>query len=189
MDFQFHCFDHLVWLKTSPSDQVIFKTSPCLVSYILLDFRRRFVNMSSHDRPDFFSKVRFGWSAPIKSEKKLKGRFISINHLLVIEIRIFVTRDNLKGYVPTKSNLALLWQWSAAWKPWKTGSHVSWRGLCALFRIFYSRYFKLVVLFPEYFICHATETDLKIESAELQHKPANKFSQKEFHSIKLKTIF
>ena len=31
--------------------------------------------------------------------------------------------------------------------------------------------------------------DLKIKSAEFQDKPANKFSQKEFHSIKLKTIF
>ena len=27
-------------------------------------------------------------------------------------------------------------------------------------------------------ICHATETDLKMELAEFQHKPANKFSQK-----------
>ena len=51
------------------------------------------------------------------------------------------------------------------------------------------RYFTLVVVFPEHFICHATETELKIESAEFQHKPANKFCQKEFHSINLKTIF
>ena len=50
-------------------------------------------------------------------------------------------------------------------------------------------YLKLVAVFPEHFICHATETNLKIESAEFQHKPANEFSQKEFHNIKLKTIF
>ena len=40
----------------------------------------------------------------------------------------------------------------------------------------------------EHFICHATEAELQIESAEFQHKPANRFSQKEFHSIKLKKI-
>ena len=51
------------------------------------------------------------------------------------------------------------------------------------------RYFTLVVVFPEHFICHATETELKRESAEFQHKSANKFSQKEFHSNNLKTIF
>ena len=118
---------------------------------------------------------------PIETEKKMKGRFIFISHLLVIEISIFLTWDKFKGYIPTKSNLALLWQWLAAWKLLKSGSHVSWRGLCVLFRIFYFRYLKLVVVFPEHFICHATEMDMKIESAE--------FSQKDFHSIKLKTIF
>ena len=51
------------------------------------------------------------------------------------------------------------------------------------------RYFTLVVVFSEHFICHATETDLKRESAEFQHKSANTFSQTEFHSINLKTIF
>ena len=51
------------------------------------------------------------------------------------------------------------------------------------------RYLKLVVVFPEHFICHATEMDLKIESTEFQHKPVNKFSQREFHSIKLEAIF
>ena len=51
------------------------------------------------------------------------------------------------------------------------------------------RYLKLVAVFPEHFICYAKEMDLKIESAKFQHKPANKFSQKEVRSIKLKTIF
>ena len=63
------------------------------------------------------------------------------------------------------------------------------KGSVFFFRICYSRYLKLVALFPEYFICHATEADLKIESAEFQYNPANKFYQMEFHSIKLKTIF
>ena len=40
-----------------------------------------------------------------------------------------------------------------------------------------------------YVIPESPETDLKIESAEFQHKSANKFSQKKFHSIKLKTIY
>ena len=74
----------------------------------------------------------------------------------------------------------------AAWKPLKSGS---WRGLCVLLRFCFSRYLKLIVLFPEHFICHATETNLKTESTEFQHKLANKISQKDFHSIKLKTIF
>ena len=44
-------------------------------------------------------------------------------------------------------------------------------------------------MLPEHFICHAIEKDLKIDSAEFQHKSANEFSQKESHSIKLKTFF
>ena len=44
-------------------------------------------------------------------------------------------------------------------------------------------------MFPEHFICHATEKDLKMDSAEFQHKSANEFSQKEYQSIKLKTVF
>ena len=142
--------------------------------------------VSVPDRSDFCSKVRIGWSASIKTKKKLKGRFISISHLLVIEISIFLTWDNFKGYVPTESNLELLWQWLAAWKPSKLGSHVSWRGLCVFVIICCSRYLKLVVVFPKHFTCHATETVLKIEPAEFQHKSANKFSQKV--SVKLKTI-
>ena len=39
------------------------------------------------------------------------------------------------------------------------------------------------LLFLEHFIFNETETDLKIESTKLQHKSANKFSQKEFDSI------
>ena len=38
-----------------------------------------------------------------------------------------------------------------------------------------------------YLSCH--RDGLEIESVEFQQKPANKFSQKEFDSIKLKTIF
>ena len=41
----------------------------------------------------------------------------------------------------------------------------------------------------KHFICHVTEMGLKIELAEFQHKSANKFSQKEFHSVKMKTVF
>ena len=63
------------------------------------------------------------------------------------------------------------------------------RGLYVLLKICYFRYLKLVVVFPEHFICHAAETDLKMESNEFQLKSANNFSQKEFHSIKLETIF
>ena len=44
-------------------------------------------------------------------------------------------------------------------------------------------------MLPEHFICHATKKDLKIDSAEFQHKSANEFSQNESHSIKLKTVF
>ena len=103
----------------------------CYESIILpLVGAHKYVWLTSPDRPDFCSKVRAGWSAPIKTKNKLKGRFISINHLLVIEISIFLTWDNFKGYVPTESNLELLWQWLAAWKLLKSGSHVSWRGLC-----------------------------------------------------------
>ena len=40
-----------------------------------------------------------------------------------------------------------------------------------------------------YFICHATGKDVKMESAGFQHKSANEFSQKESHSMKLKSIF
>ena len=127
----------------------------------------KYVRLASPDGPDFCSKVRVRWSASVKTEKKLKGRFISVIHLQVIEIGIFKTWGNLKGYAPTKSNLALLWQWLglAAWKPLKSGSHVSWRGLCVLFRICYFRYWKLVAGFSEYFICHATASrmDLRIE--------------------------
>ena len=117
----------------------------------------KYVWLASRNQSNFCFKVRVRWSAPIKTEKKLKGRFISIRHLLVIETCIFLTWDNFKG----KPNLALLWQWLAAWKPLKSGSHVSWRGLCVFFRICYSIYLKLVV-FPEHFICYATEMDLKI---------------------------
>ena len=144
----------------------------------------------SPDRPNFCSnKVRIGWSALLKTEKKLKGRFISISHLSVNKTGIFLTWDNFKGYFPTKSDLPLLWQWLASWKPLKLGSHVSWSGLCVILRICYFRYLKLVVVFPKYFVCHATEIDLKIELPKFQHKSANKFFQMEFHSIKLKTIF
>ena len=62
-------------------------------------------------------------------------------------------------------------------------------GCVFFFRICYSRYLKLLVEFPEHFICYTIEMDLEIESAKFQHKPEYKFSQKEFHSIKLKTIF
>ena len=116
-----------------------------------------------------------GWHL-IKTQKKLKGWCISISQLLVLKIVIFLTWGNFKSYIPTKSNLALLWQWLAAWKPLKLGSHVSWRGLYVLFRICYFRYLKLVVVFPEHFISHATE---KMDSAEFQYKSANEFSQKE----------
>ena len=40
-----------------------------------------------------------------------------------------------------------------------------------------------------YVIPESAETDLKIESAEFHHKSANKFSEKKFHSIKLKTFY
>ena len=89
-------------------------------------------------------------------------------------------RQFRKLYPCTKSNLVLLWQWLAAWKPLKSGSH---RGLNVLSRICYFRYLKLVVVFPEHFICHATGKDLKMESAEFQHKSENEFSQKESHSV------
>ena len=85
-----------------------------MFSYIRRRSQISLVNVP--DRSDFCSKVRIGWSASIKTKKKLKGRFISISHLLVIEISIFLTWDNFKGYVPTESNLELLWQWLAAWK-------------------------------------------------------------------------
>ena len=40
-----------------------------------------------------------------------------------------------------------------------------------------------------YFSCHAqAEMELKTESTEFQHKPEDKFSQKEFHCIELKII-
>ena len=145
--------------------------------------------LASPDGHNFCSRVRVGWLASIKTQKKLKGWCISISHLLVLKIGIFLTWDNFKSYILTKSNLALLWQWLAAWKPLKLGSHVSWRGLYVLFRICYFRYLKLNVVFPEHFICHATEKDLKMDSAEFQHKSAIEFSQKESHSIKLKTVF
>ena len=38
----------------------------------------KYVWLASPDRPDFFSKVRVGWSASIKSEKKLKAFFSSV---------------------------------------------------------------------------------------------------------------
>ena len=38
-----------------------------------------------------------------------------MSYFLAIEISIFLTWDNFKGYVLTKSNLALFWQWLAAW--------------------------------------------------------------------------
>ena len=119
-----------------------------------LDDTHKYVWLVSPDWPDFCSKVRVGWLATIKTEKKLKGRFISTSHLLILEIGIFLTWDNFKSYIPSKSNLALLWQWLAVWKPLKLGSHVSWRGLYVLFRICYFRYLKLVVVFLEHFICH-----------------------------------
>ena len=159
----------------------------CYESIILpLVGAHKYVWLASPDRPDFCSKVRAGWSAPIKTKNKLKGRFIYINHLLVIEISIFLTWDNFKGYVLTKSNLALF-QLTFV-KIRLTCQY--WRGLRVLFRICYSRYLKLVVMFPEHFMsCHAqAETDLKTELAEFQHKPEDKFSQKEFHCINLKTI-
>ena len=112
-----------------------------------------------------------------KSWKKLKGRFISISHLSFNEIGIFLNCDDFKDYVPTKWNLALLWQWLAAWRLLKLGSHVNWRGLCVIFRISHFRYLKLVFVFRKHFICHATERVLKIESPQFQNKSANKFSQ------------
>ena len=51
----------------------------------------KYVWLASRDQSNFCSKVRVRWSAPIKTEKKLKGRFISIRHLLVIETCIFLT--------------------------------------------------------------------------------------------------
>ena len=44
-------------------------------------------------------------------------------------------------------------------------------------------------MLPEHFICHLTEKDLKIDSGKFQLKSTNEFSQKESHSIKLKTAF
>ena len=141
------------------------------------------------DGHNFCSRVRVRCLASIKPQKKLKGWHISFSHPLVLKIGIFLTWENFKSYILTKSNLALLWQWLAAWKPLKLGSHVSWRRLYVLFRICYFRYLKLNVVLPEHFICHAKEKDLKIDSAEFQHKSANEFSQKKSHSIKLKTVF
>ena len=51
----------------------------------------KYVWLASPDGPDFCSKVRVRWSASVKTEKKLKGRFISVIHLQVIEIGIFLT--------------------------------------------------------------------------------------------------
>ena len=143
----------------------------------------KYVWLASPERPDFSVKVRFGWLAPLKTEKKLKSRFISISPFMVIEIGVFWTWDI--SNVMSSPSLT----WLAAWKRLKSGYHVSWRWLCFLSRFCYSRYLSLVVLFPEHFIFHATEQNLKIESTEFQHKPANKISQKDFHSIKVKTIF
>ena len=70
----------------------------------------------------------------------------------------FLTWDNFKGYVLTKSNLTLLWWWLAAWKPLKLGSHVSWRGLCVLFRICYFRYWKVVAVPRAFYLsCHRVQ--------------------------------
>ena len=57
--------------------------------YMLGD-AHKYVWPASPYRPDFCSKVRVGWSASIKTEKKLTGRFISISHFLIIEISIFL---------------------------------------------------------------------------------------------------
>ena len=101
-----------------------------------------------------------------------------------------LTWDNfIKGYVSSKSNFAVLWQWLAAWKPLKLGSHVSWRRLCVIFRIYYSRYLKLVATVPRafYLPCHREELEKRIGWNSLS--AFQKFSQKEFDSIKLETIF
>ena len=62
------------------------------------------------------------------------------------------------------------------------------RALCS-FQNFLLQVFVISCRIPRAFYLHATETDMKIESVEFQHKSANEFSQKEFHIIKLKTIF
>ena len=66
------------------------KSSHILFKQLLGD-AHKYVWLASPDRPDFSSKVRVGQSASIKSEKKLKGSFISISHLLVIETGIVLT--------------------------------------------------------------------------------------------------
>ena len=131
----------------------------------LLGGAHKYVWLASPDRPNFCSEHRVGWSASIKIEKKLKSRFISIGHLLVIEIGIFGNWYNfIKGYVSRNSNLAVLWQCLAAWKTLKLGSQVNWRGLCVLFRVCYSRYLKLVVVVPRafYLSCHREELESRI---------------------------
>ena len=129
-------------------------------------------------RPTWFLLQSQGRMVSVnKNWKKLKGIFISSCHLLVIDISIFLSWDYFKGYAPTESDLPLVWQWLAAF-------HVSWRELCFFFIICYSRYLKLVVVFPKHSICQATETNLKKELAKFQHKYATKFYQKEFHSVK-----
>ena len=55
--------------------------------------RRSQICLVSATRPTRFLLQGLGriWSAPLKTEKKLKGRFISSCHFLVIEIGIFLT--------------------------------------------------------------------------------------------------
>ena len=51
----------------------------------------KYVWLASPDQPNFCSKVRVGWLASMKTKKKLKSSFISISHLLVIEVGIVLT--------------------------------------------------------------------------------------------------
>ena len=118
--------------------------------------------------------------APLKTEKKLKSRFFSTSPFMVIEIHISWTWDI--SNVLSSPSLT----WLGRWKPLKSGYHVSWRGLCVLFRFFYSSYFTLVILFPEHFICHATETNFKIDRLNFSINVKIKFLKRNSIVLKLK---
>ena len=119
----------------------------------------KYVWLASPDRPDFCSKAIVRWSVSIKIEKKLKGRYISIATCWKLKLAYFSIETTWKAMSsPNLTFLTLLtfnfltfflapfWQWLAALK---SGSHVSWRRLCVLFRICYPRYLKLVVVFQQ----------------------------------------
>ena len=114
------------------------------------------------------NQVWVGWLAPLKTEKKLKGRFISIRNLLVIEIGIFLTWDNFRGYVLFKTNLALLWQCQVKFS-------------CQLKRALCSFQNLLLQIF-EYGcrVFHATDTDLKTESADFSKNLQINFLKRNF---------